>query len=295
MRRPTLFCFLAAVVLALPSLADTVRLKNGRAYEGVIADRTPQGVRVQLAFGQLLLPEDQVVAIEKGDSVLASYLARKRALEAKDATAAQWLELARWAKVHDLPTAARQAVLMAAELDPRQPGLDAMLRPLGLVFEEALARWIPFEESMARRGLVRYEGEWMSVQEQRQRIAERDRRRAMEAQEEASRRLAVAAEAMRRTQERIAERDAWERERELQRVYQPWATFPGFWVPSVVVVVKPPAAQPPSSPPSMPPMQSPAPRHSFGRLQQRQPGTFLPLDDPSFDPPTMSSTSSGGG
>jgi len=293
MRRPAPLLLLLALVGSFPCLADTVRLRNGRAYEGVIAERTPQGVRVQLAFGQLLLPNDQVVAIDKADSVLAAYLARKAALEGRDGTPAEWLELARWAKVHDLPTAARQAVLTAAELDPRQPGLDAMLRPLGLVFEESLARWIPFEESMARRGLVRYEGEWMSVQEQRQRIAERERHRALEAQEEASRRLAAAAEAMRRTEERIAQRDAWERAREL--AYLPMFSFPGFWVPPVVVVVvKPPSGQPQPPGTPMPPMQGPPPRHSFGRLQQRQPGSFLPLDDPSFDPPATSSSSSGG-
>jgi hypothetical protein len=289
MRRTTVFCLLA-VAVALPVSADTVRLKNGRAYEGVIAERTPKGVRVQLAFGQLLLPDDQVVAIEKGESALAAFLARKAALEAKDASAAEWLELARWAKVHDLSTSARQAVLTAAELDPRLPGIDAMLRPMGLVFEESLVRWIPFEESMARRGLVRYEGEWISVQEQRQRIAQHERRRALEAQEEASRRMAAAAEAMQRSEERRARREAWERQQELERAYLPVVSFPGFWVPQVVVVVKPPSAQPqpPGSP--MPPVQTP-PQHNFGRLQRRPAGSFLPLDDPSFDPPAMSSSS----
>jgi hypothetical protein len=297
MRRTTPLCLLAVVVFASPSIADTVRLKNGRAYEDVIAERTPQGVRVQLAFGQIILPNDQVVAIEKGESVVEAYLARKATLESANAGAADWLLLAQWAKMRDLSSAARQAAVKAAELDPRLPGLDAMLRPHGLVFEEALARWIPFEESMARRGLVRYEGEWISVEEQRERIAERQRRRAVEAQEEASRRLAAAAEEMRRTQEQIA----LERQRAMENAYYDsgywptWWGFPGFFFPPVV-------GHPnghghrhrtPGSP--MPPIVSPEPRHSFGRLQRRQPGTFLPLDDPSFNPPAMSSGGGGGG
>src|ERR1044072_1673068 len=63
--------------------ADTVRWKNGRAYEGAIAERTPQGVRVQLAFGHIVIPADQVIAIEQAPSALATYLERKAALDAR--------------------------------------------------------------------------------------------------------------------------------------------------------------------------------------------------------------------
>src|SRR6185503_6069468 len=100
-RRAALLLLL--VVAASSARADTVRLRNGRAYEGVIAERTAQGVRVQLAFGYIVIPAEQVVAIEKAPSALAEYLARKSALQARaGAPAAAWLELARWAKANEL-------------------------------------------------------------------------------------------------------------------------------------------------------------------------------------------------
>jgi hypothetical protein len=285
MRRRLAVIPLLLAAAALPLRADTVRLKNGRAYEGVIAERTAQGVRVQLAFGHLVIPAEQVADIEKAPSALAAYLARKVALQARPTTtAAAWLELAFWAKTNDLPSSARESALLAAELDPRLPGLDAMLRPHGLVFEEKLGRWIPFEESMARRGLVRYDGEWISVAEQRERIAEHERRRAAAAQEAASRRMADAAESILRTQQRIVDRDermqlAQMREAELYaRSWGQVVTFPGFWVPPVVVVVNPPRPAHPGRPPhpGQPP-QAPSQRNSsFGAVQSRQPGSLLP-------------------
>src|SRR5262245_48978521 len=63
MRTPALVALLA-LALALPAAADTVRLKNGRAYEDVIAERTPEGVRIQLAFGHIVIPDSQVASVE---------------------------------------------------------------------------------------------------------------------------------------------------------------------------------------------------------------------------------------
>lgn len=292
-RRTALVLPLVAVAAALhlgvcadPLRADTVRLKNGRAYEGVIAESTPQGVRVQFAFGHMVIPSEQVSAIEKAPSALAGYLEQKAVLAARrDAKASHWLELARWAKVQDLASSSREAALLAAELDPRLPGLDKLLAPLGLVYEDALGRWIPFADSMARRGLVAWDGEWITVEEQRARREEQTRQAAVRAQEAASRRLADAAEAMRRTEERIALREE-ERLREAASAnygaygpgygYWPVATYPGYWVPQVVVVTTPRAPGPPPLPGQqpMPPMSFP--RNSYGRLQSRQPGSFLP-------------------
>jgi len=313
MRRRTALLLLLAAAATLPLRADTVRLKNGRAYEGVIAERTAQGVRVQLAFGHIIIPADQVTAIEEAPSALATYLERKAALDARaDTKAIDWLELARWSKVHEFPSASREAALLAAELDPRLPGLDALLRPLGLVYEEALGRWIPFAESMARRGLVPWNGEWVTREEQRARSEEERRLAAARSQEAASRRLADAADAMRRTEERLARRDEMLRRDALAQreaflsgsmpvVYGPVMTFPGFWMPPVVVVVNPsPPGQPTPPGQGQPPQVAPS-HNTYGRLQSRQPGSLLPVyGEPIVSPdqhhlpaPGTSATSSG--
>src|SRR6185295_3823587 len=174
-------------------------------------------------------------------SALAGYLKQKAILQSSPAAkASDWLELARWAKVHDLESSARESALLAAELDPKVQGLDALLRPMGLVYEEALGRWIPFAESMARRGLVPWNGEWITREEQRARSEEQARRDAVRAQEAASRRLADAAEAMRRTEERLAQREELRQlEAERYAALAPVMTFPGFWMSPVVVVVPP--------------------------------------------------------
>jgi hypothetical protein len=188
---------LLALAAALPAAADTVHLRNGRDYEGVIADRTAEGVRIRLAFGYIVIPDDQVLSIDKEASPLAEYLERKAALLASpDARAAEWLALARWAKSNDLAQGVREAAEIAAELDPGLPGLDPLLRPFGIVFEEKTGRWLPLAEVMARRGLVSFEGEWMTAADRRSLLAERERERAIAAQEATARRLAAVAAAL---------------------------------------------------------------------------------------------------
>ena len=187
MRRPIALLLLLAAAAALPLRADTVRLKNGRAYEGVIAQRTGQGVRVQLAFGYIVIPNDQVAAVEAAPSALAGYLKQKAMLNLSPAAkASDWLELARWAKVRR-PRAPTRVRVACRRARPKVPG-SSDARPLGLVYEEALGRWIPFAESMARHGLVPWNGEWITRDEQRARSEEQDRRDTVRVQEAASRR-----------------------------------------------------------------------------------------------------------
>jgi hypothetical protein len=290
---PVLAAALLATALApSPAAADTVRLRNGRAYEGVIAEEVPGGVRIRLAFGHIVLPHDQVVAVEKAPSALAEYLARKAALTTDvRTTAADWLALARWSRSHELAQGVREAALLAAELDPDLPGLDPLLRPFGLVLDEGIRRWIPFEESMARRGMVRDDGEWVTLAEQRERREERDRRRAALAQEQAARSMAAAAAAMERNELRR------EQERYVERAYAPALLVPlpvlayPIVVPPVVVV---PPHHHPGTPPGPAPAPVPAPHHGYGRFLHRAPGSLLPPPgDPAVPPPATISSRRG--
>jgi hypothetical protein len=119
------------------------------------------------------------------------------------------------------------------------------------------------------------------------------------------RHVGVGAE-LQRAEERVARREeAQLRAAELVAsspvVYGPVMTFPGFWMPPVVVVVNPPG-QPAS--PGQGPMPAAPPRNTYGRLQSRQPGSLLPpYGDPIVAPElynrpvsgnsTTSATSSG--
>lgn len=268
MRRPALL--LLALALAAPVAADTVRLRNGRAYEGVIAERAPEGVRIRLAFGVIVIPHDQVAAVEESPSALAEYLRRREALAARaGATAADWLALARWARANDLPQAVRDTALQAAELDPRLPGLDPLLRPFGLVLDEGLERWIPLEESMARRGFVRHDGEWITKAEHRELLADRERERVAAAQEAAARRVEAAAAAVQRREELapptvVVVDDRWRAD--AAYVVVPWFV-PGFPLPVH---------------PHRPPGHGHGHRHDghatpgYSHWLSRQPGSLLP-------------------
>jgi len=182
MRTQHLLFFLLPLV-AVPALADDVYLVNGRKFEGVIAETIDSQVRIQMQGGTLSLPSSQVLRVEQGDSNLAEYLRRKEALKKNpSAHAADWLALARWSQGKELDQATREAALAAAALDPKLAGLGPILRPYGYVLDSQIDRWVPYAESMRRRGFVQANGQWITREEFAARTRayeeENDRRRA---------------------------------------------------------------------------------------------------------------------
>lgn len=153
-------------LVAVPLFADDVYLINGRKFEGVIAETTDSQVRIQMQGGSLSLPRSQVLRVESGDSNLAEYLRRKEALKKNPGTpAADWLELALWAQARELQQATRESALTAATLDPNLKGLGPILRGYGYVLDDQVDRWIPYAESMRRRGFVLSNGQWITREE----------------------------------------------------------------------------------------------------------------------------------
>ena len=225
--------------------ADDVFLKNGRKFEGVIAETTDTQVRIRMQGGVVSLPKSQVLRVESKDSDLSGYLRRKEALRRSADTRAQdWLELARWAKVQGLEQGAREAALTAAELDPGLEGVAALLRGYKYTYDQELGRWLSYEESMRKRGFVFTQGAWISREE----LAERARlQREAEVQAQQMREAARAERAARQTEMLLATQTALlaetmrEREREAYvDSYAPYAyagygwpvvVYPGFFPP----------------------------------------------------------------
>lgn len=214
--------------------ADDVFLKNGRKFEGVIAETTDTQVRIRMQGGVVSLPKSQVLRVEEKDSDLSGYLRRKEALRrSPDSRAEDWLELARWAKTQGLEQGAREAALTAAELDPKLDGVAALLRGYKYTFDEQLGRWISYEESMRKRGFVFTQGAWISREE----MAERARlQRESEARAHQMREAARADRAARQTEMLLAAQTALladtVRERERDRYVAPYA---GYGWPVVVI------------------------------------------------------------
>jgi len=198
--RPLPLLFL--LLIAVPVFADNVYLVNGGKFEGVIAETIGSQVRIQMQGGILSLPKAQVLRVDQGDTVLTEYLHRKEALKkSPTARAADWLELARWARLKGLEQAGREAALTAAALDPGLEGLGPVLRIYGYVLDEQLGRWVTYSESMVRRGFVQSGGQWITREDYaaRQRAREEEEARYRAAREERARaaredRLAALAE-----------------------------------------------------------------------------------------------------
>lgn len=228
----------AGLVPAPPAAADDVHLTNGRSFEGVVARIEGDRVAIRLHQGVIRLPRSRVARIVYETSPLETYLDRKRALtSARDATAEDWLELALWARRSGLATAYSEAARLAAALDPGVDGLAPVMRDLGFEREGAGGSWFTRDELMRRRGMVRWNGDWVTPAE-RAALREREeseRRRLAEVRREATEAavLAELATAIRLDAEA-------ERAREQGLAYAPglrygigptiWAA-PGFFVP----------------------------------------------------------------
>lgn len=239
MRSRLALLVLASAFLPVPSFADTVYLKNGRTFEGVLAETSGETVRIRMAGATLSLPADNVMRIEKGEAPFAVYAARREALRRNpEATAADWLELAAWARRNGLDSSVREAALAAADLDPRAPGLAPVMRGQGYVFDERLDRFIPYGDAMRAKGYVFAEGQWISREENRQRVAQREAEAArMQAEREA--RAVRAAEARRQAElaELARRQDSQRQLDEQQAAMFPYAAplyvMPGFYFPPV--------------------------------------------------------------
>ena len=202
MRIRSLPLLLLGSLVAVPALADDVYLVNGRKFEGVIAETSGSQVRIRMQGGVLSLPKEQVLRVDQGDSNLAEYLRRRDLLKKNPSThAGDWLELSRWARARELDQAGRESAQAAAALDPKLEGLGSVLRGYGYVLDPQLDRWIPYADSMRRRGLVQVNGQWISREEYQARMQaqEEENARRYAARQEAARaaredRLAALAE-----------------------------------------------------------------------------------------------------
>lgn len=244
MRFRSLPLLLPLLTLAVPVFADDVYLVNGRKFEGVIAETVGSQVRIQMQGGTLSLPKEQVLRVDAGDSSLAEYLRRRDVLKkSPSARAGDWLELSRWAHAKELDQAARESALAAATLDPRLEGLAPVLRGYGYVLDPQLDRWIPYAESMRRRGFVQAGGQWITREEYqaKQRLQEEEMARHRLAQQEAAREA---------REDRLAALAELSMVRQLAQpqvplygnpLYaNPVVVFPGWWAPSPAPGPRPP-------------------------------------------------------
>jgi hypothetical protein len=195
--------------------ADDVHLLNGKVFEGVIVVDRGATLDLTLPGGTISIAKSSVREIVASDSPYAEYLSRAAELRRGEAQASRWVELARWAAENRMDTAAREAALTAATLDPSIPELAPVMRSLGYELDESAGLWLPLEEVMRNRGLVLVDGSWIT----REAASELRRQGEQEARARETERIARAA----------AEIRLAAAEMELQRASQPQAPVYGGW------------------------------------------------------------------
>lgn len=197
----------AVALLALsPALAhaDSVFLKGGGEIKGEVVERRADAIVMEVGPGRITLPMASVARVVSSTTDLGLYNARAAALAPRDV--AGWNSLAAWAQTHDLATQAREAYGRALAADP----MNATAH-LGLGDVEVGGRWMAAADANRARGLVDFEGTWMTPEERQDRMAERsaleqDRQAAREADARAREAEARVREAEARA--RSAEADA---------------------------------------------------------------------------------------
>jgi hypothetical protein len=208
MRR--LLCLSFALLPTL-AVADEVYTRGGGHLSGEVVEQTADSIVVDIGAGRIGLPASYVERIERAPSPRALY--RQRAdLLAPDDTAG-WVALGRWAREQDLETLARESFEHVLSQDPAHPAAHAALGHV-----KVGDQWMTREESYEARGLVPFEGSWVTPGQQQailtQRTAEQAAARAafeeqlLIRQGEADLRESEARARVAEAQARIAESDA---------------------------------------------------------------------------------------
>lgn len=249
----------AVSLLALaPALAqaDSVFLRNGGEIKGEIVEQREDAIVLEVGPGRLTVPRRNVARIVTSTTDLGIYNARAAALSPRDVPG--WLELALWAQGHELATQAREAYNRVLAVSPQSAEAH-----LGLGHVRVGDRWMEAADANRARGLVEFEGTWMSPDERRERIE--DRRASAEERQVVREAQARAREAEARVREaearaRAAEADAHAAEQPATAssgipypyVFQPGPYGPGPYGPYVPF---PPVVEPPLPPPPPPAAQ----------------------------------------
>ena len=202
-----LACLAGSLVFAGYATSDVLHLRTGGRLEGIVIRETPTQFTIDIGMGEVSVPRSSVVRVERKESALAEYRARLAALRSGDVPALA--SLARFAADQGLRSEARASWARVAALDPGN--VEAHLA-LGHVLVGGT--YMDEEDAFRARGLVRFDGRWMSPAEQEALLRERElraqddrrvdqaRREAREAEDRARRAEADAAQARAEAQRR---------------------------------------------------------------------------------------------
>ncbi len=190
--------------MAAPLFGDEIFLRGGGKLTGQIANETGETITIDIGAGTMSVPKSTVTKVDRGTSPLEEYRSRAATIAANDVEG--WRKLAQWATQQGLSAQAQEAY---SRVHTALPDDAEANRALGLVLHQG--KWVPEEESYAARGLVKFEGDWMTVAERESIVRERDAR--AEANRQAVGALVKESEAERKKKEAEEERREAEEKR----------------------------------------------------------------------------------
>jgi hypothetical protein len=154
MRKTPLLLFLLPTVL----FADEVVIKDAGTISGRIVEQTATMVTVDIGGGIIGVPLSHVDHIIRARTDLDEYDERASRLGPQDALG--WQDLARWASRRGMDKQADQAFERVLAIEPDDPEAR-----LALGFVPLHGSRVPEEEGYRARGLIKFEGEWMTLTE----------------------------------------------------------------------------------------------------------------------------------
>jgi len=165
--------------------ADRVVLVGGEVLEGK-ATRQGDKITVEVEAGQISVPAEAVARIERSESLVSQFDARYAALRPGDVQGR--LNLADYCRDHGMRAREHKLLLEVLEVD--RDNAQARAR-LGYVKTDT--GWVTEADAMRAKGLVQYEGRWVTpaesldLERRREDARAADRRREAEADLEAKR------------------------------------------------------------------------------------------------------------
>jgi hypothetical protein len=221
----------ASLILAFAAssaFADEIQLANGRKIQNaMVSSRTADQVVVEVGSGTLTLGAKEVSSINPGRTALHEYQDKAKGVMSSTRAADFW-DLAQWARQNKLPRYVGPLSEKVVALDPNHEGARRELR-----HEKVGGKWLTYEQAQEAKGLRLVDGRWITAAE----IELRERRR-IEAEERAMaqkrEREERAEEERKRRQQAIDDHTAMV-SRQLSQLdgyfYQPSAFWPPYFRP----------------------------------------------------------------
>lgn len=194
---------LVALLWGTPSraTADVLHLAGGGRLDGILVEESATRLTLEVSTGRVTIPRNRVLTIERTESALATFRARLATTPpaSVDALAA----LGRFADANGLAAESRSAWTRVLLLDPSNAEAHGALGHVVVG-----GTWMERDEAYRAKGLIPFEGRWVTPAEQDAVLRERERQLERERRATEDRRVQEARREAREAEDRARRAEA---------------------------------------------------------------------------------------